>query len=220
MKVENQTQIFFRGFENCHSQQKGDKYLMTLFFPFTSCGTNVVHDTEDFVYTNEVRGRTKNFFQKKSFSLYEILWNWKKLKNKNWEKTQSWKKMKNEIWKKWNWKKFFIFQFSKFFFAFQYLCEKWKTFFKFRHSWKTFFNFNFMKLKKIEKRLFWKTIFLKNVKLKNKKSDFLRPLNEVVMKTKDEYTITLLQFRCVYEDKYIVSYEHGLKPIERYTFRR
>merc|ERR1711935_3691 len=90
MKVENQTQIFFRGFENCHSQQKGDKYLMTLFFPFTSCGTNVVHDTEDFVYTNEV-----------------------------------------------------------------------------------------------------------------------------VMKTKDEYVITLLQFRCVYEDKYTVSYEHGLKPIER-----
>ena len=90
MKVENQTQIFFRGFENCHSQQKGDKYLMTLFFPFTSCGTNVVHDTEDFVYTNEV-----------------------------------------------------------------------------------------------------------------------------VMKTKDDYVITLLQFRCVYEDKYIVSYEHGLKPIER-----
>ena len=39
--------------------------------------------------------------------------------------------------------------------------------------------------------------------------------NEVVMKTADDYVITLLQFRCVYEDKYIVSYEHGLKPIER-----
>ena len=35
------------------------------------------------------------------------------------------------------------------------------------------------------------------------------------MKTGDDYVITLLQFRCVYEDKYIVSYEHGLKPIER-----
>ena len=39
------------------------------------------------------------------------------------------------------------------------------------------------------------------------------------MKTADDYVITLLQFRCVYEDKYIVSYEHGLKPIERLVIK-
>ena len=39
------------------------------------------------------------------------------------------------------------------------------------------------------------------------------------MKTADDYVITLLQFRCVYEDKYIVSYEHGLKPIERFVIK-
>ena len=40
--------------------------------------------------------------------------------------------------------------------------------------------------------------------------------NEIVFKTRDNVLVTLLQFRCVYEDKYIVSYEHGLQPIERY----
>ena len=41
--------------------------------------------------------------------------------------------------------------------------------------------------------------------------------NEIVFKTRDNVLVTLLQFRCVYEDKYIVSYEHGLQPIERYN---
>ena len=41
--------------------------------------------------------------------------------------------------------------------------------------------------------------------------------NEIVFKTRDNVLVTLLQFRCVYEDKYIVSYEHGLQPIERYV---
>ncbi|CBY08929.1 unnamed protein product [Oikopleura dioica] len=52
--VDDPTKIFFRGNKNCFSVLDGTKYTLTLFFPFTSCGTNVVHDTEDFVYTNQI----------------------------------------------------------------------------------------------------------------------------------------------------------------------
>ena len=53
-------QIFFRDHEHCFAQKEGKKYILNLFFPFTDCGTNVVHDTEDYVYTNQVIFKTKD----------------------------------------------------------------------------------------------------------------------------------------------------------------
>ena len=54
LNLRNEEQIFFRDNEHCFSQKKGNKFVMNLFFPFTDCGTNVVHDTEEYVYTNQV----------------------------------------------------------------------------------------------------------------------------------------------------------------------
>ena len=40
--------------------------------------------------------------------------------------------------------------------------------------------------------------------------------NQIVLEQKKNNKITLLQFRCVYEDKYIVSYDQGILPVKRY----
>jgi hypothetical protein len=44
-----------------------------------------------------------------------------------------------------------------------------------------------------------------------------RVLIALPLKLEENRDLTLLHFRCVYEDKYIVSYNEGITPVKRYS---
>lgn len=61
LKVKGPEKIYFLNNEHCYSVREGNVFKLSIFFPFTGCGTNVVHDTEDYVYTNQIMlEQTKN----------------------------------------------------------------------------------------------------------------------------------------------------------------
>ena len=54
LKVNGPEKVYFRNHAHCYSVQENNVFKLSIFFPFTGCGTNVVHDTEDYVYTNQI----------------------------------------------------------------------------------------------------------------------------------------------------------------------
>lgn len=54
IEVKQATQLYFRGHSSCFAQEENDDYILTLFNPFTACGTDLEHTSEDYIYTNEV----------------------------------------------------------------------------------------------------------------------------------------------------------------------
>lgn len=54
IEIKSNTQLYFRGHEGCFAQEENNAYILSLFNPFTACGTSLDHTTEDYIYTNEV----------------------------------------------------------------------------------------------------------------------------------------------------------------------
>jgi len=60
LEINDPQQIHFNNNPNCFAQEQGNAYILSLYHPFTSCGTDLQHTTEDYIYTNLVVLDKKN----------------------------------------------------------------------------------------------------------------------------------------------------------------
>jgi hypothetical protein len=52
--IASSKQLHFSDHAACFAQETDNAYILNLYTPFTACGTILNHDTEDYIYTNQV----------------------------------------------------------------------------------------------------------------------------------------------------------------------
>lgn len=53
IEIQDARQLHFGGHPACYAAEQGNAYILTLY-EFERCGTHLDHDTEDYIYTNQV----------------------------------------------------------------------------------------------------------------------------------------------------------------------